>query len=247
MQFDVLTIFPGMFNGVLDASLLGKARQRGLITVRLHDLRDWATDRQRTTDDYGYGGGPGMVMKPEPVVSAVKALHGDDGWVVLLTPQGVRFTQAGARRLAERSHVLLICGRYEGVDERVRELVVDEELSVGDYILGGGEIAALTVIDATARLVPGVVGSAASLGEESYVDGLLEYPHYTRPEEFRGLHVPEVLLSGHHENIRRWRRAQALRRTLDRRPDLLRAAELSDDDRALLQEFELLESEGRAL
>ena len=237
IRFDVLTIFPEIFGQVLDASLLGKARRRGLVDVQVHDLRGWADEPHHTTDDYPYGGGPGMVMKPEPIVAAVEAVRGTDGWVVLLTPQGTRLDQAGARRLAQRPHLVLICGRYEGVDERVRELVVDEEISVGDYVLGGGEIPAMALIDATSRLVPGVVGCGASLGDESHAAGLLEYPHYTRPEVFRGLRVPEILLSGHHERIARWRRAQALRRSLGRRPDLLRPEQLSEADRRLLREF----------
>ena len=239
IRFDVLTIFPQMFGDPLAASLLGRARERGLVSVDVHDLRAWAADKHRTTDDYSYGGGPGMVMKAEPIVDAVAALRGPHGWAVLLSPQGSLFTQQAARRLAARPHVILICGRYEGVDERVRMLAVDEEISVGDYVLSGGEIAALAVIDATARLVPGVIGSEASLSEESHAHGLLEYPQYTRPEVVRGLPVPPPLLSGHHARIERWRRAQSIRRTLDLRPDMLCVSDLVDADRALLHEFGL--------
>lgn len=236
-RVDVLTTFPESFAGFLDVSLLGKARAAGFIDIRVHDLRDWAAPPHRITDDYAYGGGPGMVLKAEPIIAAVGDLRGADGWVGLLTPQGRPLTQPGVAELAGRPHLVLICGRYEGVDERVGRLVVDEEISVGDYVLGGGEVAAMVVIDATARLVPGVVGDADSLVGESHADGRLSHPQFTRPEEFRGQRVPSVLLSGHHQRIERWRRAQALHRTQRRRPDLLRSRPLTDDERRVMEEF----------
>ena len=239
IRFDVLTIFPDMFGGPLAASLLGRARERGLVTVDVHDLRAWARGKHHVTDDYPYGGGPGMVMKAQPIVDAVDALRGSDGWTVLLSPQGIRFNQQAARRLASQPHIILVCGRYEGVDERVRSLAVDEEISLGDYVLSGGEIAALAIVDATVRLVPGFIGSEDSLSEESHTRGLLEYPQYTRPEFVGGLRVPELLLSGNHGRIQGWRRAHSIRRTLDRRPDMLKIGDIPDTDRALLREFGL--------
>lgn len=239
----MLTLFPEMFPGPLGASILGRAIQRGLLDVRVHDIRTFTTDRHRTADDTPYGGGAGMVMKPEPVVAAVEAIltggqpEAERPPVILLSPQGRLFSQAIARDLVQRARVVLICGHYEGIDERVRQLVVTDELSIGDYVLTGGELPALVVTDAVARLVPGVLGKEASHAEESFSDGLLEYPHYTRPAEFRRLAVPEVLLSGHHAQIRRWRRRQALWRTLSRRPDLLPWAELSAEDRTFLAEL----------
>ncbi len=236
-RVDVITTFPETFDGFLDVSLLGKARTAGIIEVRVHNLRDWADPPHRVTDDYAYGGGPGMVLKAEPIVAAVEDLRGSGSRVVLLTPQGRPLTQPGVADLAGRSHVILICGRYEGVDERVRALVVDEEVSVGDYVLSGGEVAAMVVIDAAARLVPGVVGDAASLVGESHAHGRLSHPQFTRPEEFRGRRVPAVLLSGHHARVERWRQAQALHRTQYRRPDLLNSRALSDEERQLMDEF----------
>lgn len=236
-RVDVITTFPQSFQGFLDVSLLGKARAAGTIDVRVHNLRDWADPPHRVTDDYAYGGGPGMVLKAEPIIAAVEDLRGSDGWVGLLTPQGRPLTQAVVAELAARPHLVLICGRYEGVDERVRTLVVDEEISVGDYVLSGGEVAAMVVIDAAARLAPGVVGDAASLVGESHADGRLSHPQFTRPEEFRGRWAPSVLLSGHHQRIARWRRAQALHRTQRRRPDLLAGQSLSDEERRLMDEF----------
>ena len=236
-RVDVITTFPESFEGFLEVSLLGKARAAGTIEVGVHNLRDWADPPHRVTDDYAYGGGPGMVLKPEPIIAAVEDLRGADGWVALLTPQGRPLTQPRAAALAARPHLVLICGRYEGVDERVRTLVVDEEISVGDYVLSGGEVAAMVVIDAAARLVPGVVGDADSLVGESHADGRLSHPQFTRPEEFRDRRVPSVLLSGHHERVERWRRAQALHRTGRRRPDLLEGQALSDEERQLMDEF----------
>ena len=236
-RVDVITTFPESFEGFLEVSLLGKARAAGTIEVRVHNLRDWADPPHRVTDDYAYGGGPGMVLKPEPIIAAVEDLRGADGWVGLLTPQGRPLTQPRAAALAARPHLVLICGRYEGVDERVRTLVVDEEISVGDYVLSGGDVAAMVVIDAAARLVPGVVGDADSLVGESHDDGRLSHPQFTRPEEFRDRRVPSVLLSGHHERVERWRRAQALHRTERRRPDLLEGRALTAEERQLMDEF----------
>ena len=236
-RVDVITTFPESFEGFLDVSLLGKARAAGLIDVRVHNLRDWADPPHRVTDDYAYGGGPGMVLKAEPIIAAVEELRGADSWVGLLTPQGQLLTQPRVAELATRAHLILICGRYEGVDDRVRTLVVDEEISVGDYVLSGGEVAAKVVIDAAARLVPGVVGDAASLVGESHADGRLSHPQFTRPEEFRERRVPSVLLSGNHQRIAHWRRAQALHRTQRRRPDLLEGQALSAEDHRLMDEI----------
>ncbi|MBL69179.1 MAG: tRNA (guanosine(37)-N1)-methyltransferase TrmD [Verrucomicrobiales bacterium] len=219
MKVDVLTLFPAMFVGPLDESILRRARESGLLELAVHDLRDWTHDRHRTVDDEPYGGGPGMVLKPEPVFEAVEALSGDETRVVLMTPQGRPFIQAAARELSGQGHLLLVCGSYEGFDERIRSLA-HEELSIGDYVLTNGALPAMVVIDAVARLQPGVLGDDASSAEESFSEGLLEYPQYTRPAEFRGMKVPEVLLSGHHAEIAKWRREQAERRTRERRPDL---------------------------
>jgi tRNA (guanine37-N1)-methyltransferase len=238
VQFDIVTLFPGMFDSPLAESILCKARERGLIRVNVHNLRDYTEDRHRTADDMPYGGGAGMVMKIEPIVAAVEALQASGpARTVLTSPQGARFDQETARRLSALDRLILICGRYEGVDERVLAFV-DEELSLGDYILTGGEPAALVIVDAVARLVPGVVGHEASVLEDTLANSLLKYPQYTRPGSFRGLDVPPVLLSGDHEKIRRWRRQEALRKTLTRRPDLLGSAQLTEEDRKLLTTIE---------
>ena len=237
MRFDVLTIFPRIFTAPLDETILRRAQDAGLIEVQVHDLRGWATDRHRTVDDYPFGGGPGMVMKPEPLfqaVAAIQPLAEPRATVVLLTPQGQRLDQALVEELAALPRLLLICGRYEGVDERVREHLVEREVSVGDFVVSGGELPALLLIDAVARQVPGVLGSDLSLDEESFSGGLLEYPQYTRPAEFEGHGVPEVLLSGHHAEIAKWRRRQRLLRTRARRPDLLDAADLTAEERTWL-------------
>jgi tRNA (guanine37-N1)-methyltransferase len=234
VKIDVVTIFPGMLAGPLEESILGRARAAGLVEVGVHDLRDYTTDRHRATDDAPYGGGAGMVMRPEPLFAAVEALRTPSADVILLTPQGRVFNQALARELSGREHLILLCGRYEGFDERVREHLATDELSIGDYVLTGGELPALVVIDAVVRLLPGVLGSDESLAEESHTGGLLEYPHFTRPPELRGWTVPEVLLSGNHAAIARWRREQALLRTLRRRPELLAGAELTSADRRFL-------------
>jgi tRNA (guanine37-N1)-methyltransferase len=222
MRIDVLTLFPGMFAGALDESILRRARDQGLLDVRLHNLRDWTHDRHRTVDDRPFGGGPGMLMKPEPIFEAVESLRGPDTRVVLLSPVGRRLTQRLAVELAVRPHLVLLCGSYEGVDERVREFLVDDELSIGDFVLTNGALPAMVLIDVITRLLPGALGDDASAHDESFSHGALEYPQYTRPVEFRGLRVPEVLLSGHHAHIARWRAEQARLRTGQRRPDLAR-------------------------
>jgi len=235
MHFHILTLFPELFSSVLASTMLRKGQERGVIAFTLYNIRDYATDKHRVTDDTPYGGGPGMVMKPEPLVAAIEAAGTGPGRPrrILLSPQGEVFNQTRATELARLDQIALICGRYEGVDERVRAFV-DEELSIGDYVLSGGEIAALAVIDAVARLVPGFLGSPASAVAESFHDGLLEGAHYTRPPEFRGLAVPGILLSGNHDAVARWRRQEALRRTFLHRPDLLERATLTEEDRAFL-------------
>ena len=240
MRFDIVTIFPALIEQAVAAGIVGRAIDRGTLSVVVHDLRMFTTDRHRVVDDVPYGGGPGMVMKPEPLLKAVehvRSTRGPADAVVLLTPQGKRFTQVEAERLGRLGHVVLLCGRYEGMDERVHELVATEELSIGDYVLSGGELAALVVVDAVSRLVPGVVGDEQSVAEDSFSRGLLDYPHYTRPAEVAGRRVPDVLLSGHHAEVRRWRRKAALARTLARRPELLERAPLDDEERALLDEI----------
>ena len=223
IRFDILSVFPGMFASPLAESLIGKARDKGRVDIRLHDIRDYATDRHRMTDDAPYGGGGGMVMKVEPIDRALEAILPDrsEGLVILMTPQGEPFSQRRAEELASHPRLVLLCGHYEGVDERVREHLVDRELSIGDYVLTGGELAAMVVVDAVSRLIPGVLGNDASAAEDSFSTGILEYPHYTRPATYRGWPVPEVLLSGNHAEIEAWRRTEALKRTLARRPDLL--------------------------
>ena len=245
MRFEVFTLFPEVFEPYLQTSILQRARQRGLVEVHLHNIRDWATDRHHVTDDEPYGGGGGMVMKPEPIFAAVEAVLGSPPVcpVILLTPQGRIFTQVVAMELAGQhlegessaeARLALLCGRYEGVDERVRQHLVSDEISIGDYVLTGGELPALVVIDAVTRLIPGALGDPEGAWDDSHASGLLEYPHYTRPPEFRGWHVPDVLLSGDHARIARWRREQALLRTWQRRPDLLSTAPLTAADREFL-------------
>jgi tRNA (guanine37-N1)-methyltransferase len=221
VRIDILTLFPEMFAGPLGHSMIGRAIERGLLQVRLTNIRDFATDRHRTVDDYPYGGGPGMVMKPGPIFEAVEAVATPESPIILLSPRGRRFSQRIAEELARHEHLVLVCGHYEGVDERVREHLASDELSIGDYVLTGGELAAMVVVDAVGRLLPGVLGGVQSTAEESHSSGMLEYPHYTRPPEFRGWPVPEILLSGNHGEIAKWRRQEALRRTADVRPDLL--------------------------
>jgi tRNA (guanine37-N1)-methyltransferase len=237
MRFEVFTLLPETFPPYLQASILQKAAERGLVEVRLHNIRDWTHDRHHVTDDTPYGGGGGMVMKPEPVFAAVESVLGAPPAcpVLLLTPQGRVFDQQAAAELAGHERLALICGRYEGVDERIRQHLATDEISIGDYVLTGGELPALVLIDAVSRLVPGVLGDPGGAADDSHASGLLEYPHYTRPPEFRGWQVPEVLLSGDHARIARWRREQSLIRTFQRRPDLLRDANLSESERVFLE------------
>ena len=236
MRFDVFTLLPEVFPPYLESSILRRARQRGLIDVQVHNIRDWASDKHHVTDDEPYGGGGGMVMKVEPVFAAVESVLGipPSCPVVLLTPQGRLFNQKIAGELSAYPHLALLCGRYEGVDERIREHLATEEISIGDYVLTGGELPALILIDALARLLPDVLGDPDGAQDDSHASGLLEYPHYTRPPEFRGWKVPEILLSGNHAKIAKWRREQSMERTLKRRPELLDKAPFSDQDRKLL-------------
>ncbi len=219
MKVDVLTLFPAMFVGPLDESIISRARESGRLELAIHNLRDWTHDRHRTVDDEPYGGGPGMVLKPEPIFEAIEALTNDTTQVVMLTPQGESFGQAKARALSAHEHLLLLCGSYEGFDERIRTRV-HHEISIGDYVLTNGALPAMVLIDTVTRLLPGVLGDDASSAEESFSEGMLEYPQYTRPAEFHGMKVPEVLLSGNHAEIEKWRREQAMQRTAERRPEL---------------------------
>lgn len=240
MRFDVFSLMPEVMEPYLRASVLGRAQAEEILDVRLYNIRDYTTDRHRTTDDVPYGGGGGMVMKPEPIFAAVEAVLGETLGitpVILLTPQGRPLNQKMAAALAQVPHLALIAGRYEGVDERVREHLATDEISVGDFVLTGGELPALMVIDAVARWLPGALGDASAAQSDSYTGGLLEYPHYTRPAEFRGWPVPDILRSGDHAAIERWRRRQSLLRTLERRPELIASADLSDEDRALLADL----------
>ncbi|HOP39765.1 MAG TPA: tRNA (guanosine(37)-N1)-methyltransferase TrmD [Geobacteraceae bacterium] len=232
MKFDLLTLFPGMFSGPFSESIVKNAVDKGLIEISLHNIRDYANDRHRVTDDYPYGGGAGMVMKVEPLTACIESVRTERpaSKVVLTTPRGRPFTQALAGELANEDGLIIICGRYEGIDERVSEMFVDLEVSIGDFVLTGGEPAAIVLVDAVSRLIPGVLGSKESAEEDSFRNGLLEYPQYTRPPEFRGQMVPPVLLSGNHREIERWRRRESLRRTLMVRPELLDAVELTEED-----------------
>jgi tRNA (guanine37-N1)-methyltransferase len=246
MRFDIITIFPDFFREAFEFGIIRRARAAGLVETKAHDLRDWTSDRHRQVDDRPFGGGDGMVLKPEPIFAAVESLTGAceraaydaRTRVVLLSPQGRVFNQEAARELALMDQLVVICGRYEGVDERVSEVLVTDEISIGDYVLSGGEPAALVLVDALTRLLPGALGSETSALNDSFSEGLLDYPHYTRPPEFRGMNVPEVLLSGNHALIARWRRREALRRTRRSRPDLLMKAELDERERAWLDDEE---------
>lgn len=240
MKFDILTLFPDFFKPFLEEGVLGRAVKKGILDVSLTDIRDFADGRHKVTDDRPYGGGNGMVMKPGPIYKALKSIErtGNDAMTILLTPQGRKFDQATAWDLAAKDHIILICGRYEGVDERIISGHVDLELSIGDYVLSGGEAAAMVVVDAVGRLIPGVLGGERSNTEDSFEDGLLEHPHFTRPRNFMGQEVPEVLLSGDHERIRIWRRKESLKRTLEKRPDLLMDSTLGEEEKALLKEIE---------
>jgi tRNA (guanine37-N1)-methyltransferase len=239
MKFDILTLFPKMFSSPLQESILGKAIEKGLIQIRTINIRDFTTDKHHVVDDTPYGGGQGMVMKVEPIARAIESIKSQSpsAWTIYLTPQGKPFNQEMALRLSSKSHLILLCGRYEGVDERVKELFVDEEISIGDYVLTGGELAAMVIVDTVSRLLPGVLGSDRSAVEDSFFHSLLEYPQYTRPSNFRGSEVPEVLLSGNHTAVSLWRRREALKRTSIRRPDLLAKAQLSSEDKKLLEEI----------
>ncbi len=234
LEIEIVTLFPAMIAGPLSDSIPGRIQERGLATIRIHDLREWGLGRHRSVDDSPYGGGPGMIFRPEPVAAALAALRRPDSLAILLDPAGEVFGHARATELAGRSHLVLVCPRYEGIDDRIRGLV-DLELSIGDYVLSGGELPALVVVDAVIRLLPGAI-DAASTDEESFADGLLEYPQYTRPASFGGHEVPAILSSGDHAAVRRWRRREALRRTLERRPDLLAGRSLGPEDRRLLDE-----------
>ncbi len=242
MLIHIFTLFPEMFQGPLDQSILARAIAQGLLEVRLHNIRDYTRDRHRTVDDYPYGGGPGMVMKPEPLFLAVESVLGSasPGFpIILLTPQGRLFTQQDAQRLARESSLALLCGHSEGVDERVRQHLATEELSIGDYVLTGGELAAMVVVDAVARLGHGVLGSEEATTTDSHTTGLLQHPHYTRPQDFQGWQVPQVLLSGDHAKIARWRRQESLHRTWQRRPELLEGVDLSEEERRFLENLRL--------
>jgi len=246
MHFDVFTLFPTIFQGPLQESILKRAQEMGRLSVALHDIRTYATGKHRITDDYPYGGGGGMVMKPDPIFAAVKGVLGEglSGTpIVLLTPQGRLFDQALAHELTQHERLALICGRYEGVDERVRQHLVTDEVSIGDYVLTGGELPGLVLIDAITRLLPGVLGDAGATMDDSHASGLLEYPHYTRPADFNGHTVPDVLLSGHHAQIAQWRRREALRRTWERRPELLDQVDLTPADLQFLDELASLDGD----
>jgi tRNA (guanine37-N1)-methyltransferase len=250
MRIDVVTIFPKMFEPLIAEGVIARGVKQGLLDMRVWDLRDFTSDKHRSTDDEAYGGGPGMVMLAEPVLRAVDAIRtaphpasgqrsgGEGPHLVMTSPQGRRFTQSVARELGQRQWITFLCGRYEGMDERVREILQPDEISIGDFVVSGGEVPAMLMADAIGRMVEGVVGNADSVTAESFYEGLLDYPHYTRPEEIRGKRVPEVLLSGHHENIRKWRKEQSLRETLKKRPDLLKTADLDDEAKEILRRLE---------
>lgn len=245
MRIDVLTLFPAMFEGVFSSSILGKAKDRGLVELNTINFRDFTKDKHNSVDDYPYGGGGGMVLKPEPLFEAVESLTGVEVQnqstskprVILMCPQGETFTQKKAEELSQESHLIFVCGHYEGYDERIREYLVTDELSIGDYVLTGGELPAMVVIDSVARLLPGVLGNENSAVTDSFSTGLLEYPQYTRPVSFRDMHVPDILLSGHHLNIETWRRKQSFLRTLERRPDMLEGLELTKEQLKWKQEW----------
>lgn len=245
MKFDILTLFPSMFDGPLTESIIRRAVEKGLLEIRRHNIRDYATDRHRTTDDYPYGGGAGMVMKAEPLAACIEAVRSDRpaARVILTTPRGRVFDQQLAREFSREQELIIICGRYEGVDERVSELFVDNEVSVGDFVLTGGELAAMVIVDAVSRLLPGVLGSEESAKDDTFSNGLLEYPQYTRPPEFRGKAVPEVLLSGNHQLIARWRRLKSVEQTWRVRPELLSSAELTADEKRSILELPGAETE----
>ncbi|MBI5699669.1 tRNA (guanosine(37)-N1)-methyltransferase TrmD [Candidatus Saganbacteria bacterium] len=238
MRVDILTLFPEMFSGPLSESLLKKAQERNLLKITLKDIRDFTTDKHQTADDSPYGGGPGMVLKVEPIFKAVKNCNpGTLTKIILMCPTGEKLTQEKAKELAQAEHLIVICGHYEGVDERVRKNLVTDEISIGDYVLTGGELPAMVLVDCLARLIPGVVKEGESVARDSFYNGLLDYPSYTKPEEFEGEKVPEVLRSGHHEEIEKWRRKETLKLTFFRRPELLAGAQLTDEDKKMLEEI----------
>ncbi len=246
MRIDIITLFPFMFRGPFDESIIKRARKKGILEINLHNLREFTDDRHRTVDDVPYGGGAGMVMKPEPlfrVVEKIKEERSSSWKVILLSPQGRLFAQEKAKELAEEEGLIFICGHYEGVDERVREHLIDEELSLGDFVLTGGELGAMVIIDAIARMLPGVLGCKDSIREDSFYQTLLDYPHYTRPTEFRGWKVPGVLISGNHQKIREWRKKKKLENTFKKRPDLLKTAKLSREEEEMLEQIKRTESE----
>jgi tRNA (guanine37-N1)-methyltransferase len=246
MKFDILTLFPGMFTGPFDESIIKRAQDKQLIDISLHNIRDWATDKHQTADDAPYGGGAGMVMKAEPLAACIESVKAGNpaSTVVMTSPHGRPLTHSIARELSGRSGLIIVCGRYEGIDERIRTLYIEDDISLGDFVLSGGEIAAMAIVDAVTRLIPGALGSSESAETDSFGDGLLEYPHYTRPPEFKGLAVPAPLLSGHHEQIRKWRRKESLRKTRMLRPDLLTRVKLNREDHKLLTEIEQEEAHG---
>lgn len=246
MNFDILTLFPGMFSGPFDESIIKRAKDKQLIDITLHNIRDWATDRHQTADDSPYGGGAGMVMKADPLAASIEAVKTQHpaSTVVLTSPHGRRLTHSIAKELALRPGLIIVCGRYEGIDERIRSIYAEDDISLGDFILSGGEIAAMAIIDSVTRLIPGALGSNESAEEDSFGDGLLEYPHYTRPPVFNGHEVPETLLSGNHELIRKWRRKESLRKTRKLRPDLLSKVVLTREDKKMLTEIEREETSG---
>jgi len=249
VKIDIVTIFPPMIHAALSDGIVGRAIAGGVVDLKVHDLREYTADRHRVVDDTPFGGGPGMVLKPDPLFAAVDAIRSERGGpasVVLTSPDGERFTHAAAERLSRLEHFVILCGRYEGVDERVRTALATETLSIGDYVLSGGELAALVIVDCVTRLVPGVVGDQASVARDTFAGGLLDYPQYTRPAEFRGMRVPDVLLSGHHREIERWRRREALARTLRHRPEMLERAPLDSDDERLLNDLRERENKERA-
>lgn len=233
MRFDFITIFPRMFDALIGEGVIARGIKQGLLDVRVHDLRDYTSDKHRSTDDEAYGGGPGMVMLAEPVLKCVEAVGG--GHLVMTTPQGRVFDQAVAKEMAAKEWLVFLCGRYEGFDHRVHEILQPDEVSIGDFVVSGGELPSMVIADAVGRMIEGVVGNAGSVQEDSFFSGVLDYPHYTRPEELRGRRIPEILLSGHHEKIRKWRKEQALRATLAKRPDLLDTAELDDEAGEILR------------
>lgn len=247
MKFDILTLFPGMFSGPFDESIIKRGKDKQLIDIALHNIRDWATDRHQTADDAPYGGGAGMVMKPAPLAACIEAVKSSApcSRVILTSPQGRRLSHQVAAELAGLHGVIIVCGRYEGIDERIRTKYAEDDISLGDFVLSGGEIAAMAIVDSVTRLIPGVLGSDESAETDSFCDGLLEYPQYTRPPEFNGLTVPETLLSGNHELIRLWRKRESLRKTRSLRPDLLVGYELSKEDKRLLAEIEQEEAHAR--